>query len=175
DAGPVLAREHGEPVVDVVPLLVRRHRRQLAAGRLDGEVEDARVALVDDGAGLAAGEEGPDQLDRVLRRRQADPLRPPRAQRGEGRGWSSRSGDSARCALGRSSATAWISSTMTVSTPARFSRPRVVVRTMYRLSGVVTKMCGGSLAFRCRSPRRAAPGRTRARSRPAGPPAPASS
>ena len=82
---------------------------------------------------------------------------------------SSRSRDRARCAPRRSSAMAWISSTMTVSTPARFSRPRAVVRTMYRLSGVVTRMWGGRRAFFCRSAGVVSPVRTRTRTPPTAP------
>ncbi len=56
---------------------------------------------------------------------------------------SSRSSDSARCAPRLSRASAWISSTITVSTAASSARPRSAVRSRYSDSGVVTSTCGG--------------------------------
>ena len=64
-------------------------------------------------------EEAADLLERVLRRRQADALRR-RGRRPAAR--SSRSSVSARCEPRLVAATAWISSTITASTPARISR-----------------------------------------------------
>ncbi len=39
----------GQPVVDLAPHLARHHRLQRRAGQLEGEIELAAVALVDDG------------------------------------------------------------------------------------------------------------------------------
>ena len=64
---------------------------------------------------------------------------------------SSRSSDTARCAPRFVAATAWISSTITVSTPASVSRA-ALVSIRYSDSGVVIRMSGGS---RCSSRRSA--------------------
>ena len=56
---------------------------------------------------------------------------------------SSRSSDTARCAPRLVAATAWISSTITVSTPASVSRA-ALVSIRYSDSGVVIRMSGGS-------------------------------
>ena len=62
-------------------LLRARDRLELAFGQLDREVERALVAAVDDrGERPIADEQPGDGLDRALRGRQADPVRPRVAQ-----------------------------------------------------------------------------------------------
>ena len=63
---------------------------------------------------------------------------------------SRRSSVSARCAPRLEAATAWISSTITASTPASISRA-AEVRIRYSDSGVVTRMSGGLRAIAARS------------------------
>ena len=80
-----------DAIQDLCPLLVGRDRLQLAVGQLDGEVELAAVAEVDDAArGCAVGpaarlaradQEAGDRLDRPLRGREADALGPLLRQR----------------------------------------------------------------------------------------------
>ena len=107
---------------------------------LDAQVERLARAGVDD-RHLAprADEEAADLLERVLRRAEADALRvgPPRPELR-----SRRSSVSARCAPRLVRATAWISSTITASTPPSISRA-CEVRIRYSDSGVVTRMSGG--------------------------------
>ena len=85
----------------------------------------------------AAGEERRDLVDRAHRGRQPDALRRPRpaARRGA-------PGDSARCAPRLVPATAWTSSTITVSTPRSDSRA-CEVSSRNSDSGVVIRMSGG--------------------------------
>ena len=116
ERGAVLADERGDAVEHVAHLLGRRDRLELAVGQLEREVEVALVAGVDDraGSGPVADEQAGDGLDRALRGRQPDA-----AAGGASQSASSRSSVSARCAPRLSRATAWISSTMTVSTVRR--------------------------------------------------------
>ncbi len=85
----VAAHQLGRAVEHVAPLLLRGHRRKLAARDLDGEVERPPVAQVDHrAAGSArvrvhaagADQEAGDLLDGPLRRRQPDALRSRRAE-----------------------------------------------------------------------------------------------
>ncbi len=62
-----------------------------------------------------------------------------------------RSRVSARCAPRLLPAKAWISSTITVCTLRRPSRPDAEPISTYRDSGVVTRMCGASLRMAARS------------------------
>ena len=119
ERGVVLAHELGDPVEHVVHLLGRGDRLELAVGQLEREVEVALVAGVDDRRQRTVADEQPrHRLDRALRRRQPDAARArPRTSA------SSRSRVSARCAPRLSRATAWISSTITVSTVRSIARP----------------------------------------------------
>ena len=84
ERGAVLRDQLGDAVVDLRPLLLRGHRPQLRRRQLDGQLEVALVAEVDDRAVRAAlavealrpNEEGRDLLDRALRRGEPDPGRP---------------------------------------------------------------------------------------------------
>ena len=76
---PVQVDQLGDPAVDLLPLVVRHHRRKRCRRQLEGEVALLGVADVDDRAvGLATGDragadqEARDLGDRLLRRRQAD-------------------------------------------------------------------------------------------------------
>ena len=72
---PVLPHERVDACVDLVPLLVRADGREGRGRDLDGEVELAEAARVDDPAVPAdAREKAPDVLERLLRGRQADAL-----------------------------------------------------------------------------------------------------
>ena len=66
---------------------------------------------------------------------------------------SSRSRLKAKCEPRLSRARAWISSTMTVCSPVSVCRLRSAVKYRYRLSGVVTRIVGGSLTIAARAPR----------------------
>ena len=75
----VLADQHREPVVDLLPDFVRHDRFERHRGQLDGEIAMPHMAGVDDRAGRRTGsvdaladEEAGDLLDRLLRRRQPD-------------------------------------------------------------------------------------------------------
>jgi hypothetical protein len=76
---------------------------------------------------------------------------------------SRRSSESARCAPRLSSAMAWISSTITVSTLRRMARLFSAVSRMYSDSGVVTRMCGGRTSMDRRSRANVSPVRTMVR------------
>jgi hypothetical protein len=65
-------------------------------------------------------------------------------------------------------ATAWISSTITVSTPASIARLRSAVTNRYSDSGVVTRMCGGCRSIAARSEGAVSPVRTATRTCGAG-------
>ena len=153
----------GQPVVVLLPHLVRHDGAERRAGNLEREVERAPVALVDDGAVAAAvvraDEEPGDLLDRLLRGRQADALE--RAARRPAT-CCRRSSDSARWAPRRVPMTAWISSTITVRTVRSRSRLRPAVRSRYNDSGVVTRMCGGVRSMAARSDCVVSPVRTAA-------------
>ena len=80
---PVFPDEAGEPLVILLPDLGRHHRFERGARQLDGQIERAAVAFVDDRAiaraaaafdRRAAGQECGDRFDRRLRRREADAL-----------------------------------------------------------------------------------------------------
>jgi hypothetical protein len=73
---------------------------------------------------------------------------------------SSRSSVSARCAPRLLPASAWISSTITLRTPASIARPDSEPSRMYSDSGVVTMMCGGRLRHFARSACGVSPVRT---------------
>ena len=77
---PVQMDQLGDAAVDLLPLVVRHHRRERRRRQLEREVALLGVADVDDLAiGLAvddragADQEARDLVDRLLRRRQADP------------------------------------------------------------------------------------------------------
>jgi hypothetical protein len=77
--GVVLSDEGGDPVEHVSHLLAGGDRLQLPLGQLEGQVEVAAVAGVDDRTGLGGGlpaEHPGQQLDRPLRGRQPDALGP---------------------------------------------------------------------------------------------------
>ena len=74
--------------------------------------------------------------------------------------WWRRSSVSARCDPRLFPATAWISSTMIVSTPASIRRERSAVSNRYRDSGVVTRKVGGRLSMAARSEDAVSPVRT---------------
>ena len=119
ERGVVLADELGDAVEHVAHLLGGRDRFELALGQLEREVEVALVAGVDD-----RGER--DGRRRAAGRRSRSGAGWPRARCAAGgcsQSASSRSSVSARCAPRLSRATAWISSTMTVSTVRSSSRP----------------------------------------------------
>ncbi len=71
---PVRAHELGDPLVDLVPHLVRAHGRERRWGELDAEIDGAQVSRVHrfDRA-PHPGEETRDVLDRLLRRGEANP------------------------------------------------------------------------------------------------------
>ena len=75
--GAVGLGEPRQPVVDLAPDLVRHHRLQRRIGKLDGQIALTVVAGIDDGEGIVprADEEPRHLLDRLLRRRHADPQR----------------------------------------------------------------------------------------------------
>ena len=75
ERGAVVADEVGHPVVDLLPLLVGADGVERGGGDLDGEVEVAPVADVDEGAvAVAADEEPRDFLEGLLGRGEADAL-----------------------------------------------------------------------------------------------------
>ena len=76
---------------------------------------------------------------------------------------ASRSSDKARCEPRLLPAMAWISSTITVRTPASMERPEAEPSNTYSDSGVVTRMCGGCLRSRLRSTCGVSPVRTAVR------------
>ena len=109
--------ELGEAIVDLGPHLVGGHGSELVSRDLDGELHVAAVSDLDD---IRRGaEEARDLLDRFHRGGKADSLRP--LSSGLGHQTSSLSSESARWAPRLSSAMAWISSTITVSTLRRSS------------------------------------------------------
>ena len=82
ERGAVLGHELGDAVEHVAHLLGRRDRLELAVGQLEGEVEVALVADVDDRRQRPIADQQPaDRLDRPLGGRQPDADRPPVAQR----------------------------------------------------------------------------------------------
>ena len=108
----------------------------ISTGRGRGGVIGLRV-------GLGAAEQPGDFLQRPLRRRQPDPLHRRRARIARSPlARSSRSSVRNRCAPRFVAATAWISSTITVSTSRRISRD-CDVSSRYSDSGVVIRMSGG--------------------------------
>ena len=122
---PVVGDVRGDAVEDLVDLLAGEGRLELAVGQLEREVEAAPVPAVDDrsGSGSPAPTSRRAAVSIGLRRREADPAG------GRSVTASSRSSVSARCEPRLSRATAWISSTMTVSTVASVARDRSAVRT----------------------------------------------
>ena len=74
--------------------------------------------------------------------------------------WPSRSSVSARCEPRLLPATAWISSRITVRTPASRPRERSAVTSRYSDSGVVTRKLGGRLSIAARSDDAVSPVRT---------------
>src|SRR5690606_25005810 len=77
DRGAMLEHELRDPIVDATELLVRRDRAELVIGDLDREIDLAPVSAIDDVGHRPSrpDEEARDPLDRLLRRRQADPDR----------------------------------------------------------------------------------------------------
>ncbi len=79
ERGTMLLGECGELVVDLGPHGRGCDGAEFGGGDFDGEIEGAALADLDDGCGLAMGcasdEEVGDELDGVLRRREADALR----------------------------------------------------------------------------------------------------
>ena len=121
ERGAVLADEVGDAVEHVGHLLGRRDRLELAVGQLEREVEVALVAGVDDRGSGGRRRAGA----RPSRSAAASPTA--RRVRALSHSASSRSSVSARCAPRLSRATAWISSTITVSTVRSSSRPLSLV------------------------------------------------
>ena len=128
DGGAVAGHQLGDPVEHVAHLRRGGHRLELAVGDLDGDVERPPVPGVDDRAvrpavraRAGADEEPGDHLDRLLRGRQAHP------RRCTAQTWASRSSVRQRWLPRLSRASAWISSTITVSTVRRVARLRVAV------------------------------------------------
>ena len=151
--------QRGEPVVVLLPDLVRHHRIERGARHLDAEIHLAAVAVVDDGAagGIAGGRETwpPPRSASASRRGRC-------AAAGARQPAASRSSDSARCAPRRVPMTAWISSTITVRTVRSICRLRSAVSSRYSDSGVVTRMCGGVRSIAARSDCVVSPVRTAA-------------
>ena len=159
---PVLLHELVDASVDLVPLLVRAHRRKRRRRHLDRDVELPEGAGIDQAAiPPHPAEEAAHLLQRLLCGRQADAL-------DGGAGFptssSSRSRDSARWLPRLSRTMAWISSTITVRTVESIARPPSVVRSRYSDSGVVTRMCGGRRVIAARSLCGVSPVRTSTRS-----------
>ena len=146
-----------QPVVDLLPHLVAGHRAQFVARHFHRQIHLAAVADLHDLRARRSENSATSSIGFTV----ADsPMRcgwrgPPRHQA------SSRASVSARCEPRLSSATAWISSTMTVRTVRSISRGLSAVSRMYSDSGVVTRMCGRSrehpLAAPTRACRRCAP------------------
>ena len=114
----------GDAVDHVAHLLGRGHRLELALGQLQGQVEAAAVPGVDDGAragGPGAAQQVGDQPDGALGGGQADALGP-----GGGRPLEPLERER-QVGPRLSRATAWISSTITVSTVASIARLRAAV------------------------------------------------
>ena len=87
---------------------------------------------------------------------------------------SSRSSDSARWLPRLSSASAWISSTITLRTVPSIARPEAEPSSTYNDSGVVTRICGGLRRSLARSACGVSPVRTTARISTSGKPSSAS-
>ena len=121
---PCAADQLREPVVVLLPHLVRHHRVERRARDLDAEIDRAAMPLVDDRAAPCRRRSGtgrpPRSASASPRGRSAAAVRPATA--------ASRSSDSARCAPRRVPMTAWISSTITVRT----------VRSIWRLRSAVS-------------------------------------
>ena len=139
----MVLRVGGELVEDLFPHGGGGDGAELVAGHFDGEVEFAALADLNDVAGLreawtpvrklATSSIGFCVAERPIRCGGVD--RPVRNAPGESRfspqtRASRRSSESARCAPRLSSATAWISSTMTVWTRRRCSRDLPAVSRM---------------------------------------------
>ncbi len=78
----VLADQLGHPGVDLLPLLVRADGGERRGRDLDGQVERAEAARVHERAlASRSGQEAADLVERLLRRREADPLDLAAAQR----------------------------------------------------------------------------------------------
>ena len=142
---PVLARQRGDAVVELVPLLVgARPRRARRPGPRSPRSRSRRWPDVDDRrAARRALRPAAAPRSRSAARVAESPMRCRRSP-GAPTSASSRSSESARCAPRLSPATAWISSTITVAHVAR--APRRPARTVSRMksdSGVVTRTCGG--------------------------------
>ena len=156
-----------QPIVVLLPHFVRHHRFEGGARNLEIEIDGSAMALVHDRAigeagavdAVGAHQKPCDFLDGPLRGRKADP--------------NERRGDhllqtfqaESQCAPRRVPNTAWISSTITVRTVRSIARLRSAVRSRYRDSGVVTRMCGGVRNIAARSVCGVSPVRTAAVSR----------
>jgi hypothetical protein len=81
ERGAVLGHERGDPVEDVGQLLVGGDGLQLGVGQLEGQIDRALVAHVDDlRQGPVAHQQAAHRLHRALGGREADAGRPPVAQ-----------------------------------------------------------------------------------------------
>ena len=114
----------GDPVEDLVELVAGDRRLELAVGKLQRELEAPPVAAVDDRRQRLARphQQARRGLERADRRREPDPHRRRSVTA------CSRSSDRVRCEPRLSRASAWISSTMTVSTVSSVARERSAVR-----------------------------------------------
>ena len=159
ERGPVRLDQFREPLVQLVPDLVRHHRLERRARQLEREVPLAHVAGVHDldGVRAIADQEPRHRVERLDRRREAD------AHRRLPQSASSRSSESIRCEPRLLPATECSSSTMTLRTLFSIVRPDSEVSRMKSDSGVVTRMCGGVLRIRLRSNAEVSPVRTASR------------
>ena len=113
----------GQPVVVLLPDLVRHHRVERRARNLDRQIDRAAMAFVDDRAVAARRRRCPRGSGRLPRPASASPTGRSAAAGARRSCWS-RSSDSARWAPRRVPITAWISSTMTVRTVRSMRRLR---------------------------------------------------
>ena len=131
ERGAVGANVRRDGVEHLAELLARRHGLELTRRQLDGDIERAPVADIDDRAARTAvriaarraraDEQPRDGFDGSLRRGQTD------AHRARAHSRSRRSSVTARCEPRLSRATAWISSTMMVVTVVSAARLRCAV------------------------------------------------
>ena len=124
----------GQPIVVLLPHLLRHHRIQGRARDFDIQIHPAAMSLVDDRSNLPrlgwrrAGTARPRRSVSALRRARA-------ADSGRSAICCNRSSESDRCAPRRVPMTAWISSTMTVRTVRSMCRLRSAVSRRYKRLG----------------------------------------